>query len=185
MPFATTARLCIRPLEPSDCTALCAIMGDRRVMYAWEHAFTPDEVQAWIWRMTHIDDPCAVPGCSLGYQALCLQKTDAQGNSVPGRLIGQAGLLPKKIHGRDCLELAYILGHAAWHKGYATEAGAFFLTQAFLERRADAVFCLIRPENTASAAVARRLGMQVCGEHMVHYQGRDMPHTIFSLTRAQ
>lgn len=172
-----TARLWIRPLALTDCAALAAIMGDMRVMYAWEHTFSIHEVQDWIRRMTGFADP------GLGYQALCLLKKDASGRAVPGPLAGQAGLLPRRLQGRDCLELAYILGFDAWHQGLATEAGAFFLEQAFTQRGAEEVFCVIRPMNTASIAVAQRLGMHPCGEHMVHYRGLDMPHVVYGTDR--
>lgn len=32
--------------------------------------------------------------------------------------------------------------------------------------------------NTASLAVARRLGMHACGEIVIHLRGQDMPHTV-------
>ena len=43
-----TERLALRELDQSDFAALRAILQDEQVMYAYEHAFTNLEVQAWL-----------------------------------------------------------------------------------------------------------------------------------------
>ena len=43
-----TERLALRELDQSDFAALRAILQDEQVMYAYEHAFTNREVQAWL-----------------------------------------------------------------------------------------------------------------------------------------
>ena len=35
-------------MEQTDYTALCRILQDKQVMYAYEHAFDNDEVQEWL-----------------------------------------------------------------------------------------------------------------------------------------
>ena len=45
-----TRRLLLRPLEQADFSALQKILGDPRVMYAWEHGFGDAEVRDWITR---------------------------------------------------------------------------------------------------------------------------------------
>lgn len=109
------------------------------------------------------------PNPELGYRALCLKGQE--------HIIGQAGILPKTIFGKECLEIGYILDRRFW-LGYATEAGALLLDHAFDSLGAGEMYATIRPMNTASLAVAGRLGMHACGEIVIHHRGQDMPHTV-------
>lgn len=160
-----SSRLVVRRLKESDLDALYAFMGNIEVMYAWEYAFTREDVFSWIERMRSYPNP------EYGYRALCLK---GQENTI----IGQAGILPKTILGKESLEIGYILDKRYWHMGYATEACALLLDHAFDNLGAGEVHALIRPMNTASLAVAGRLGMHACGEIVIHHRGQDMPHTV-------
>jgi RimJ/RimL family protein N-acetyltransferase len=62
------------------------------------------------------------------------------------------------------IELGWTLGREFWGHGYATEAARAVQEFAFGELGLDRLISLIAPENVASAAVARRLGMEVEGE---------------------
>ena len=44
----TTSRLILRRLTQNDYPALCKILQDAEVMYAYEHAFSDEEVQEWL-----------------------------------------------------------------------------------------------------------------------------------------
>ena len=160
-----SSRLLLRSLEESDLDALYAFMGDIEVMYAWEYTFTREDVFSWIERMRSFPNP------ELGYRALCLKGQE-------DRIIGQEGILPKTIFGKECLEIGYILDRRFWHMGYATEAGALLLDHAFDSLGAGEMYATIRPMNTSSLAVAGRLGMHACGEIVIHHRGQDMPHTV-------
>ena len=160
-----SSRILLRRLEESDLDALYAFMGDIEVMYAWEYTFTREDVFSWIERMRSFPNP------ELGYRALCLKGQE-------DRIIGQAGILPKTIFGKECLEIGYILDRRFWHRGYATEAGALLFDHAFDSLGAGEMYATIRPMNTSSLAVARRLGMQPIGEIVIHHRGQDMPHTV-------
>ena len=152
-----TRRLYLRPLLASDLESLYAFMQHRDNMSAWEHGFSRDEVRAY-W---------------------ALHRSDTRA------LIGQAGLLKLNLQGQDLLEVAYILDKRFWHQGYATEAAAGCLDYAFAQLHAPEVCATIRPENAASLAVARRLGLQETGLVVKEYRGRSMPHLVFSLRREQ
>lgn len=160
-----SSRLLLRRLEESDLDALSSFMGDIEVMYAWEYAFAREDVLAWIQRMRGYPNP------EYGYRALCLR-------GQKDTIIGQAGILPKTIFGKECLEIGYILDRRFWHTGYATEACALLLNHAFDHLGAGEMYATIRPMNTASLAVAGRLGMHACGEIVIHHRGQDMPHTV-------
>lgn len=43
-----TKRLILREMQQSDYNALCKILKDNDVMYAYEGAFNDEEVQAWL-----------------------------------------------------------------------------------------------------------------------------------------
>ena len=43
-----TERLFLRELEQADFAALCRTLQDERAMYAYEHAFSDEEVEAWL-----------------------------------------------------------------------------------------------------------------------------------------
>lgn len=116
------------------------------------------------------------PNQEHGYRALCLRDQE-------DILIGQAGILPKTVFGKDSLELGYILDKRFWHMGYATEAGALLLDHAFDHLGAGEVYTLIRPMNASSLAVATRLGMRPHGEIVIHHRGQDMPHTVLVTDR--
>ena len=47
----------------------------------------------------------------------------------------------------------------------------------------DEVCSIIRDNNLASQAVAKRNGMTVTGRLVKHYYGMDMPHLVFSVRR--
>ena len=37
-----------RPITKNDFADLCSVLQDKNVMYAWEHAFSDEEVHKWI-----------------------------------------------------------------------------------------------------------------------------------------
>ena len=45
-PIMETERLILREMEPSDVSALCAILRDEQTMYAYEGAFCQEEARA-------------------------------------------------------------------------------------------------------------------------------------------
>ena len=69
-----------------------------------------------------------------------------------------------------------------WGKGYATEAGAAAVEYAFANHPVDALYSVILPENTASQAVARRLGFTLWQQRALsHFP--EMEHGIWRLQR--
>jgi RimJ/RimL family protein N-acetyltransferase len=60
----------------------------------------------------------------------------------------------------------------AWGHGYATETARAALGWAF-DRGLDEVFAVVRPDNTASLNVCRRLGMAALGRTSAYY-GADL-----------
>ena len=48
MKILETKRHLLRTMTPDDFPALCAILQDPEVMYAYEHAFSASEIRAWL-----------------------------------------------------------------------------------------------------------------------------------------
>ena len=172
MTVLETERLTLRELTEEDYPALCAMLMDEQVMYAYAHAFSETEARAWLARQM---ERYRTDG--FGWWAV-LRKSD-------GDLIGQCGLSWQDWEGRRVLEVGYMFRRDAWHQGYATEAAVACKRRAFDQLGAEEVFSIIRDNNLPSRAVARRNGMTVRGSFVKHYYGIDMPHLVYSVTREE
>ena len=106
-----TERLLLREMEDEDFSALCRMLRDPEVMYAYEHAFDDAEVDEWLDRQIN-----RYRQDGFGLWAVILKKT--------GEMIGQCGLTLQDIEDRQVLEIGYLFERAYWHQGYATEAAA-------------------------------------------------------------
>ena len=91
-----------------------------------------------------------------------------------------------EMAGRSVWELGWIFDEAFWGNGYATEAAAGLARYAFAKYGISDLWADIRPENTSSIAVARRLGMRPTGERFVKLvRGKEMPHDVYRLSREE
>lgn len=167
-----TERLMLRELRAADRPALCRILQDKEVMYAYEHAFDDAEVDDWFDRQIK-----RYQQDGFGLWAVILKET--------GKMIGQCGLTMQPCGDRQVLEIGYLFEKTYWHQGYATEAAAACREYAFSVLGADEVFSIIRDTNVASQRVAQRNGMAPRGTFVKHYYGMDMPHLVFSVRRAE
>ena len=70
--------------------------------------------------------------------------------------------------GADDVEIGWHLHPEQWGQGYATEAGAAVLAHAFAAGLSR-VIAVTAPENIASQAVCRRLGMRHLGQTGAYY----------------
>ena len=168
MGILETERLELRELTAEDRPALCDILQDPEVMYAYAHAFSDREVTEWLHNQLtryHRD--------GIGLWA-AVRKAD-------GAVIGQCGLTWQQWDGRRVLEVGYLFRRSAWHQGYATEAARACRDYAFFVLGAEEVFYIIRDNNLPSRRVAERNGMEVRGSLVKHYYGLDMPHLVYSV----
>lgn len=164
-----TERLILRKMDNGDYSALCKILQDEDVMYAYEHAFSDDEVDEWLKKQ------------------LVRYETDGIGlwAVVPkenGEVIGQCGLTKQLWWGENVVEVGYLFRKDFWHKGYATEAAVACKDYAFNRLGEKRVYSIIRDLNLPSRRVALRNGMKVCGVQVKHYYGIDMPHLIYCVS---
>lgn len=167
-----TERLQLRSLTQEDYHALCMILQDAEVMYAYEHAFSDAEVHDWLNRqlMRYQQD---------GFGLWAVLHKDS------GRLIGQAGITYQDWNGRQVPEIGYLFQKAYWHQGYATEAAMGCKKYAFEKLGFDAVYSIIRDTNSASKRVALRNGMEKVGSLIKYYYGIHMPHDVYCIRRQE
>lgn len=100
-----------------------------------------------------------------------------------GLWLGQAG--PWRPEGWPGTEVGYAFHPDAWGKGYATEACAAAMDWAFDVLGWTEVIHSIAPENTASQAVARRLGSRNRGPGRLPPPLDADPVDIWGQTRAE
>ena len=161
----------LRTMDEGDYEALCLILQDPEVMYAYAHAFTDEEVRLWLRRQ---QERYARDG--FGLWAVVLKES--------GTMIGQCGLTLQPCDGRTMVEVGYLFRKAYWHRGYATEAAIACKRHAFSLPGISEVCSIIRDINRPSQAVALRNGMTHRGTFTKHYCGMDMPHYVYITSRA-
>lgn len=164
-----TERLILRKMDNGDYSALCKILQDEDVMYAYEHAFSDDEVDEWLKKQL-----VRYETDGIGLWAVVLKEN--------GEVIGQCGLTKQLWWGENVVEVGYLFRKDFWHKGYATEAAVACKDYAFNRLGEKRVYSIIRDLNLPSHLVALRNGMKVCGVQVKHYYGIDMPHLIYCVS---
>lgn len=167
-----TNRLYLREMTRADYPVLCKILQDAEVMYAYEHAFSDDEVKDWLGRQCkrYADD-------GFGLWAVVLKET--------GEMIGQCGLTMQACGGKQVVEVGYLFQKSYWHHGYAAESAIACKAYAFEKLNIDEVYSIIRDTNVVSQHAAKRNGMTIKHSLVKHYHDVDMPHFVFSVKRTK
>ncbi|MBU3875392.1 GNAT family N-acetyltransferase [Faecalicatena sp. AGMB00832] len=165
-----TERLYLREMNQGDFDSLCKILQDEDTMYAYEGAFSDEEVQEWLDRQIS-----RYQKWNFGLWAVILKETD--------EMIGQCGLTMQSWKETEVLEIGYLFNRSYWHKGYAIESAKACKKYAFEKLKADEVCSIIRDTNTASQNVAVRNGMRIVDTWTKHYRGIDMPHYRYVIQR--
>lgn len=165
-----TERLFLRELEQTDFDDLSEILQNPRVMYAYEHDFTDEDVQAWLERQQG-----RYKQYGFGLWAMILKSTD--------EMIGQAGLTMQPYKGDQVLEIGYLLKENFWHQGYAREAAQACKAYAFGDLDRDKVHSIIKVDNKSSIRVAESMGMTAEDQFVIQYYDKHMPHFLYSVRR--
>lgn len=159
-------RLIFRKLTQGDFMSLQEMLADPRVMYAWEHTFTHDQIQAWIdaqLRYYRQDN--------AGYFA-AIEKTS-------GAFVGQMGLHRCEVNQQSLFEVCYMLKHSYWHKGYAREGVRALTHYAFTAMALAEVCAQIKTNNTSSLRVAEATGFERKATFIKNYNGKAMDHFLY------
>src|SRR5205809_6488690 len=147
MPRLETPRLLLRPLQASDVAVLIALWADPDVT-----SYMGGPRETGTVRRILEDELRTGSADAFGFYPV-VEKTS-------GRVIGDCGLTKKDVDGRDEVELVYVFAADAWGQGYATEAACALRDYARGPLKVRRLIALIDPENTASARVAEKVGMQ-------------------------
>jgi RimJ/RimL family protein N-acetyltransferase len=169
MAILETSRLYLRKIQTDDCKAIGSILQDIDVMYAWEHAFSDEEVIQWI-----DENIMRYDRDGYSYWAVIEKISDS--------LIGLTGLISEEADDETYVGIGYIYKKSHWGNGYALEAVSACIDYAFNVLHLSEITAQIRPENTASRKVAERLGMSVNKQFVRRYKNKDMLHFLYART---
>jgi ribosomal-protein-alanine N-acetyltransferase len=160
-PKLTTARLMIRPFDPSDAAEVQRLAADRSVAdttLSIPHPYLDGMAEAWI--ATH------APGFEAGTLAnfaITLRSS--------GELVGAAGLVIERS--ADRAELGYWIGAASRNLGYCTEAARAVIDFGFQNLELNRIFAHHFKRNPASGRVMQKLGMRPEGLQLQHVKKWD------------
>lgn len=164
-----TNRLYLRKIQSDDYDAICSILQNVDVMYAWEHSFSDREVSEWI-------DENIMRYDRDGYSYWAVIEKDTN------QLIGVTGLIAEQADDERYVGIGYIYNKSYWKMGYAFEGANACVNYAFETLHMDEVTAQIRPDNLSSRKVAEKLGMTIKKEFIRSYRGREMIHLLYSRT---
>jgi RimJ/RimL family protein N-acetyltransferase len=169
MVILQTSRLYMREIQKDDYSSICSILQDIDVMYAWEHAFSDEEVARWI-----DENIMRYKRDGYSYWAVMEKASD--------QLIGVTGLISEQADDENYVGVGYIYKKSYWGKGYAFEAASACVDYAFNILHLNEITAQIRPENKSSRKVAERLGMSIKKQFNKRYKNKDIPHYLYSRT---
>ena len=144
MTVLQTKRLTLRPLIPADAEAYAAMRSH-------------PEVAKWL--LTAPGEPVAAAHASIERFAAARQERRHApwGIFREGGLIGHGGL--NYVPEFEATEVLWALHPDAWGKGYATEAARAAMDYGFDVLELASIFAITKPDNLASQAVMKRLGL--------------------------
>jgi RimJ/RimL family protein N-acetyltransferase len=137
-----TARLVIRPLEPTDWRAVYDYTSDPQVMtYLPEGPFTEADAQAFV----------AKSGTDQEAAYAVVRKPEMD---LIGHMVFHPWFAPQTY------EIGWVFHKAHHRRGYATEAALALLKYSFEVLRLHRVIATCQPENIASYRVMEKIGMR-------------------------
>ena len=170
--IAETERLLLRELTPDDFPGLCRALQDEVVTRAYERTFTDREIGFWLeGQYRNYRDE------GFGMWAVVLKAS--------GDMIGHAGISITRQDDVEIHEIGYMFEKAFWGKGYATEAAIACRKVAFEVLGLEKVYSVIRTDNMASRAVARKNGMRITETIYRLTMGKAIPHYVYSIANPE
>jgi [ribosomal protein S5]-alanine N-acetyltransferase len=159
-----TARLVLRPFQPSDVEAAFTWFGDPVVMQFTVTGPDPS-IEDTRRRLVYFADHQQAHGFS---KWVILQ-------AGSGKAIGDSGLLVLQEYG--WIDLGFRLAQPYWGQGLATEAASAWVRVAFDELHLERLGAFVHPKNAASIRVLEKLGFRVVRRDTV----MGMDSLVFSL----
>jgi len=165
-----TPRLILRKITIEDYLEISKILQDIEVMYAWEHAFSDEEVRAWI-----NENIMRYDRDGYSYWAVIKKCTSD--------LVGMCGLIVENAADEDYIGIGYIFNKAFWHQGLAFESANACKNYAFFNLNISELTAQIRPDNFHSRNVAEKLSMSVVKNFNRLYRGKMVPHILYKCSK--
>jgi ribosomal-protein-alanine N-acetyltransferase len=163
-----TPRLMLRQLAESDAERLFEIYREPGLLeyFSVPPPETVEDARAAIRRhMLRYEE------WGFGLWATVLRET--------GDLIGRCGLILQNLDWGQEVEVAYIISHAQWGRGLASEAARAIRDYGFQQLKQDRLIALIHINNERSKHVARAIGM--LPDRQTKYFGQDVD--VFAMPR--
>jgi len=159
----TTERLILREFREDDWRDVLAYQRDPLYLryYEWEER-SPEAVQKFVRRF--VAQQQARP--RIKYQLAITLKHNQQ-------LIGNCGIRMAEVEATEA-DIGYELAPQQWGKGYATEAAQAIVEFGFTELRLHRIWAECNADNSGSAGVLKKVGMQLEGRsrEKEYYKGR-------------
>lgn len=156
-PTLQTARLTLRPFEPSDAPRVKELAGDRAIADTTGSILHPYEdgmAESWIVKQGEEFEA----GTATNFAATLRES---------GELLGSIGLVINAAHRRA--ELGYWIGKPYWGRGYATEAGRELIRHGFGDLGLARIVAHHFQRNPASGRVLQKLGLKPEGFLRRHF----------------
>lgn len=169
-PTLETARLLLRPPRIEDFDRYAELQADE---HATRHIGGVQARHAAWRKFLQMPGAWAVQGFAM-FSVL---------DKASGRWLGQLG--PWQPEGWPGTEVGYAFHPDAWGRGYAVEAGVAAIDWVFEALGWSEVIHCIAPDNTASQAVARRLGSSNRGPGKLPPPLDDHPIDVWGQSREQ
>lgn len=164
-----TPRLLLREMSLADLDFVASMLAHPEVMRFYPKCYTREGAKTWIERQTQ-------RYARNGHGLWLAVERESQ------RPVGQVGLTMQRAGDVEEPEIGYLIHRPFWRRGFATEAAAATRDHALEVLGKPRVVSLIRPENTSSQGVARKIGMTSEGR-LVEHGG--FPHLVFSVCRRE
>lgn len=161
-------QLYLRELTSDDFEDLSLILQDEETMYAYEAAFTKQQVSDWLnWNLKSYQEN------GFGLWAIIDQKSQ--------NFIGQCGIVYSDVENQLLLEIGYLVNKRYWNQGYATSASQLCITYAKNSLKAEKICSIIRETNLSSQKVAEKNGMTIVKQFDKDYSGLPVRHFVYSI----
>jgi [ribosomal protein S5]-alanine N-acetyltransferase len=159
IPPVATPHLVLREMMETDVEDLTAFVTQQRYQRYISHRLRTDaEVRAFVKR--HI--------LAQGDQRRKIYHLSAE-EIMSGEVIGDAFIIS---HADGSYEIGWGVHPAMWRMGFGTEIGRAILGLCFERLKADHVWCKVMVANTASARLAKRIGMNAVHTHVQYPLGQ-------------
>jgi tRNA (cmo5U34)-methyltransferase len=167
-----TPRLILRPMEPGDAAALCALGCETtKALYLPDWVMDEEEAAGLI---RHFRQRIENPDPRTGPVVWAVVLKEA------GSLIGNVGIGPKEELGGE-VEVGYAISEQAAGRGLATEAAKAAVWWAFERAGLQALTAIVLPENKASRRVLDKLGFVLAGSRRLEHGGKTRLFDYFRL----